>query len=47
MMKYDVDKICSLIIKKYKSKIPKEDIEKIFTKIPEIFSILIKERQGI
>ena len=47
MMKYDVQKIKYVISKKYtKSGSGKEDIEKIFDKIAEIFSILLKERQG-
>jgi hypothetical protein len=46
-MKYDVEKIKSIINKNYKGKYSKEDLENIFEKIPEIFSILLKERQKI
>jgi len=47
MMKYDLEKIKTVILKNYKSKYSKEDLENIFEKIPEIFSILLKERQKI
>ena len=46
-MKYDVEKIKSVFIKKYKSKYTKENLEKVFEKIPEIFSVLLKERSGL
>jgi len=45
-MKYDLEKIKKVFLKKYSAIFLKDEIEKGLEKIPEIFSVLLKERQS-
>ncbi len=44
-MKYDIDKIKKVFFKNYAPIFTKEEVDKGIDRIPEIFSVLLKERQ--
>lgn len=44
-MKYDIDKIKEVFYKNYAPIFSKEEVNKGIDRIPEIFSVLLKERQ--
>jgi hypothetical protein len=45
-MKYDIERIKKLFSNKFEYIFTKEEIDKGYEKIPEIFSVLLKERQS-
>lgn len=46
-MKYDLEKIKDVFLRSYAPIFTKEEVERGIEKIPEIFSVLLKERQSV
>jgi hypothetical protein len=46
-MKYDLDLIKKIFLRNFAPIFSKEEVDRGLEKIPEIFSILLKERQSV